>query len=505
MQTKLGKIYGNYLGWVVNHTPDPSGRMRVQVFIPHLTNTLYEGWNKNLTDKAFRNPNELGSKTLKTLQQVLPWAECAMPIFGGATAMKANATTDIVNVNGGNSFQFSSAAAFGAAAGIPLNAGVDAVGPATEQIADMPDSTSESSNSSQPQLNPGEILLLDGVTVVNDQTGETIRVLTPGESPSADTDLPPLAPPAVPPLASPVDEAAEDPQAYMGLDSDTTGTGTTDPQAVNFNVDQRTRDQIGSMSNLSKPGSRYVSLDFNDNGAKAGSGARGGLIIIPDNATQQEVDAAKNYLSGLQNFMTQSGVSNYPLQAGGKYGPGIRTSSENGRGVGGIFHTEPFFWQDTAAFNAVKNNPSGYTQILASTLGSLPGTTFIPPHKQGGAGGAVDANTGLNERDFATQYLLGPLAALNGQTLDVATGTIADGTGTAPQQTSEDPTDMVQVNVAGNQGSQPDTTIAGNGSPNGFFSVPAYGAKVWVFFYDGDIQRPVYFASVVEPSAGQTT
>jgi hypothetical protein len=32
----------------------------------------------------------------------------------------------------------------------------------------------------------------------------------------------------------------------------------------------------------------------------------------------------------------------------------------------------------------------------------------------------------------------------------------------------------------------------------GFFSRPAVGAKVWVFFYDGDVQRPVYFASVQE-------
>jgi hypothetical protein len=42
----------------------------------------------------------------------------------------------------------------------------------------------------------------------------------------------------------------------------------------------------------------------------------------------------------------------------------------------------------------------------------------------------------------------------------------------------------------------------GTGSPNGTFSIPNVGAKVWVFFYGGDIQKPVYFGSVVEPSAG---
>jgi hypothetical protein len=36
------------------------------------------------------------------------------------------------------------------------------------------------------------------------------------------------------------------------------------------------------------------------------------------------------------------------------------------------------------------------------------------------------------------------------------------------------------------------------GSPNGVFSRPAVGAKVWVFFYGGDVMRPVYFGAVTE-------
>ena len=41
------------------------------------------------------------------------------------------------------------------------------------------------------------------------------------------------------------------------------------------------------------------------------------------------------------------------------------------------------------------------------------------------------------------------------------------------------------------------------GGPNGIFSKPSIGAKVWVFFYGGDVQRPVYFASTVEAAASQ--
>jgi len=39
-----------------------------------------------------------------------------------------------------------------------------------------------------------------------------------------------------------------------------------------------------------------------------------------------------------------------------------------------------------------------------------------------------------------------------------------------------------------------------SGGANGFYSKPAIGAKVWVFFYGGDIQRPIYFASVLDGS-----
>jgi hypothetical protein len=46
------------------------------------------------------------------------------------------------------------------------------------------------------------------------------------------------------------------------------------------------------------------------------------------------------------------------------------------------------------------------------------------------------------------------------------------------------------------------SNIGSNGSVNGMFSVPSLGAKVWVYFANGDFQSPVYFASAVEPSVG---
>ena len=40
-----------------------------------------------------------------------------------------------------------------------------------------------------------------------------------------------------------------------------------------------------------------------------------------------------------------------------------------------------------------------------------------------------------------------------------------------------------------------------SGRPHGIFSFPRMGAKLWAFFYGGDIQRPVYFAAAYEPDS----
>jgi hypothetical protein len=40
----------------------------------------------------------------------------------------------------------------------------------------------------------------------------------------------------------------------------------------------------------------------------------------------------------------------------------------------------------------------------------------------------------------------------------------------------------------------------GEGVPDGVFSVPRCGSRVWVFFHGGDIQKPVYFAYSLAPT-----
>lgn len=94
-------LFGNYLGIVVNKE-DPEYRGRVQIWIPHLTNTLHSEWNDELKNKSFKHIHDSGSltpKLVEELKKVLPWAECAAPIIGGGTSATYNDQTGVTNTN----------------------------------------------------------------------------------------------------------------------------------------------------------------------------------------------------------------------------------------------------------------------------------------------------------------------------------------------------------------------------------------------------------------------
>lgn len=85
-------VYGNFVGLVINDQ-DPEYRGRLQIYVPHITNTLYTDWNErvgqsDVEDISFRTL-EVGifsEDLIKRLRNVLPWAEAAIPIFGGGTS-----------------------------------------------------------------------------------------------------------------------------------------------------------------------------------------------------------------------------------------------------------------------------------------------------------------------------------------------------------------------------------------------------------------------------------
>ena len=92
-------VFGNYLG-IVLFNNDPEQRERLQVFIPHLSCTIYKDWNEALTDQVVKNPSSLPSTVLEKLQKILPWAEVCKPSFGGGTAGIQNPHTGGTGVAG---------------------------------------------------------------------------------------------------------------------------------------------------------------------------------------------------------------------------------------------------------------------------------------------------------------------------------------------------------------------------------------------------------------------
>lgn len=82
----MNQVLGNHIGLVVNNQ-DPEGRNRLQIFIPHLSNTIYKGWNELLTDVKFKTFDEslFTGEVKETILSTLPWAEPAVPIWGGGT------------------------------------------------------------------------------------------------------------------------------------------------------------------------------------------------------------------------------------------------------------------------------------------------------------------------------------------------------------------------------------------------------------------------------------
>lgn len=106
----MDPVHGIHLGLVVSDGPDPEGRNRIQVWVPHLSNTLFKTINSKLTDSKFNGGKDLNIKSvsdlnaidiniIKTLRTTLPWAEYGAPLFGGSSGNYNNSTgiTSVTN------------------------------------------------------------------------------------------------------------------------------------------------------------------------------------------------------------------------------------------------------------------------------------------------------------------------------------------------------------------------------------------------------------------------
>lgn len=155
--------------------------------------------------------------------------------------------------------------------------------------------------------------------------------------------------------------------------------------------------------NRPSSGITNISLDFN--AAPKGDG-RGTEVIIPDDASPEIRQAAEEYNNRIVAFARANGIPDYPNR-------GVKTRSQNGRGVSHTVHTEPFFNNDIEFQNIVKNNMDEFAAITGSTFGQLESARIIPPHGVGRDRGAASSVFG-NETAFGKQVVASLMGGASG-------------------------------------------------------------------------------------------
>ena len=143
-----------------------------------------------------------------------------------------------------------------------------------------------------------------------------------------------------------------------------------------------------------------ISLDYN--AAPKGKSASGVEIIIPDDASPEVVASAKAYVKRVKDFADSNGYGGYKIRKGGKFGDGIKTTSESKSGGGGgmknTIHAEPFFNTDTKMQNIINENFSDFAKIYADVFKDLDARIVIPHTSQ---------KTGAESELFGNEYSFG--------------------------------------------------------------------------------------------------
>jgi hypothetical protein len=201
------------------------------------------------------------------------------------------------------------------------------------------------------------------------------------------------------------------------------------------------------------PSSDFVNVSLDYNAAPNGR-ARGTEVIIPDNSSPQVRAAAEAYNQRVVEFARANGIPDYPNR-------GVKTRSENGRGVNNTVHTEPFFNTDSDMQRAIQANPQAFSQIYQSSFGGIGNARIIAAHGVGNDRGATSDIFG-SETDFGR--------AIIGAALSGSSDAIPDFLG--------------QSNIAGGAG---DTTLQGQQANDRMNFTPKQISEAFEDFTNGSL------------------
>jgi len=390
-------VYGIHLGLVVSANQDPENRNRIQVWVPHISSTVYSSLNSKVQDPKFKDPaikgpadlSSIDSNLLPTLQKILPWAECAAPFFGGTSGL------------------------FNTATGVTANTTGSTIQGTTNDPKGFPQTTlNQTLCAIKPQDTKDNSALGINSTLANYRNSLFANEI---QDPNVINRLASVA----------QHEVGSNPLAQQAF------------LETVFN-----RAQFGNTSLTSVLNANY------------GPGWGGDANTT---ASGNSTEAIKNVLNG--SNLTGMATDNSSQQLG----VNTQNSSSAVKGI----------WIDNSTGATV--DPSSLTQDQINS-GAY---EFL----YSASGGKYATNQGLAAQQFADnndiptstagQYAFDPNAS-GIRTVQYTDGAAKKG--------------MVPFNIA----------VAG--SAVGTYSTPPPGAKVFVFFMGGDIQKPVYFAQTINPS-----
>lgn len=437
----MEKYYGNYLGIVVNSS-DPENRNRLQIWIPNLTNTLYTDWNTDLTNKTLEyNGLNDSNPVFIRLKNSLPWAECASPLIGGGTAMNINPA--VKNKENGSTVDVPVEDRFSV---VDEMVGVIDPSNPTALPSDFWDESSsdEGSNQSTDQIVEGA----DGIPrnepdLPNDPNGSTAVTSVP-------TDI------------------------------DAKGNHTAKKE-VNSTVERKPIPIVSPVNGIlaGGPASTYTAMRNSgtrkhsgiDWQAKNGSVVKemvGGTVLYNGNNSGY---GANIVIKGDDNVIRRYATHGTTVNAT------VGSRIDQGKDIGTIA-------QGHLHYEEIPENLNGNRNSVYDEFISRPGQ-FVNTSNQRGTRDPLSSNN----------FSKGTLVQAGSP---VGEGIIANVSPQDANQSTGESNPVISDPMISAVPAQGNPSPAG--AAKGVVSSPTEGARVWVFFYGGDIQKPVYFASAISAS-----
>lgn len=465
------KYYGNYVGIVISEPSlDPEGRNRVQVWVPSITNTLYKGWNDTQTDK---NRNKLSKGMIDRLKNSLPWAECASPLIGGGAPFFSNSATGSYDPVPQNVVDEDEP--------LPDEESLPQLRDPNATVQETEDGLLWSDNGDpldrferESYLSAKEQSLLNGNDDVNATLDgsaaaqeATIIRLEESKKLLEEWNVPTSAP-------------------ALDIDGEVKTPAQTQPEVVSGAISQNGELNLYNIKSSSVIGR-----------ANWGSTDRGSYNWFKGMIVHDDGSGGVSTLDGLVSWANQSGLG---------YSAGIKPNGE---------------WVQFVPLNQ-QTNHAGSGQIpgagnsgtigviligVDERVGKLPTQQQYETLAAAAAALKIQSIGGHGEyttRKVAGEGLLGAQYVRNtlgiGDLTTIADGSLVDrgtGTGESLPETDVASRPSLENEVLANSAAP----YGGAGTATGTFSTISYLAKVWVFFYGGDIQKPIYFAQVTNKSS----